>query len=124
MPSYQNHEDPIYCPAPVPTRIDALKARQRQNIIDMIVELMHEYTILPTEIAEAFFSTWLAADPATHKRPRLVAPNRLAPKYRNPATGETWAGRGKLPTWLAKAEQQGLQRESFLIFPTKIPIER
>lgn len=25
----------------------------------------------------------------------------VAPKYRDPATGSTWTGRGKAPTWIA-----------------------
>ena len=36
--------------------------------------------------------------------------NKVAPKYRNPATGETWTGRGKPPKWI-----QGQEREQFLI---------
>ncbi|MBP8820971.1 MAG: H-NS histone family protein [Brachymonas sp.] len=35
---------------------------------------------------------------------------KVAPKYRNPATGETWTGRGKPPKWI-----QGQNRDSFLI---------
>jgi len=26
---------------------------------------------------------------------------KVAPKYKNPATGETWTGRGKAPKWIA-----------------------
>jgi DNA-binding protein H-NS len=33
-----------------------------------------------------------------------------APKYRDPATGATWTGRGKPPNWI-----NGKVRESFLI---------
>jgi DNA-binding protein H-NS len=33
-----------------------------------------------------------------------------APKYRDPATGATWTGRGKPPNWI-----NGKDRESFLI---------
>lgn len=33
-------------------------------------------------------------------------------KYRNPATGETWSGMGKAPSWIATARKP---RESFLI---------
>ncbi|QPS09602.1 H-NS histone family protein [Delftia acidovorans] len=33
-----------------------------------------------------------------------------APKYRDPATGVTWTGRGKPPNWI-----NGKDRESFLI---------
>ena len=35
---------------------------------------------------------------------------KVAPKYRNPATGETWTGRGKATKWIADQE-----REKFLI---------
>jgi len=34
----------------------------------------------------------------------------VAAKYRNPATGETWTGRGKPPKWIADKE-----RDQFLI---------
>ena len=36
-----------------------------------------------------------------------------AAKYRNPETGETWSGRGRMPNWLALAEGQGRHREEF-----------
>jgi DNA-binding protein H-NS len=36
-----------------------------------------------------------------------------AAKYRNPETGETWSGRGRMPKWLAPAEGQGRGREEF-----------
>lgn len=28
------------------------------------------------------------------------AGTKVAPKYRNPSTGETWTGRGKAPKWI------------------------
>jgi DNA-binding protein H-NS len=34
-------------------------------------------------------------------------------KYRNPETGETWSGRGRMPKWMALAEQQGRSRDEF-----------
>lgn len=34
----------------------------------------------------------------------------VAPKYRDPATGATWTGRGKAPRWI-----QGQDREKFAI---------
>jgi DNA-binding protein H-NS len=33
----------------------------------------------------------------------------LPPKYRNPKTGQTWSGRGRVPAWIGK------HRERFLI---------
>ncbi len=35
---------------------------------------------------------------------------KVAPKYRDPATGKTWTGRGRAPTWL-----EGKDKEKFLI---------
>lgn len=35
---------------------------------------------------------------------------KVAPKYRNPETNETWTGRGKAPKWI-----QGQDREQFAI---------
>ncbi|QXL85625.1 H-NS family nucleoid-associated regulatory protein [Comamonas sp. NLF-1-9] len=36
--------------------------------------------------------------------------SKVAPKYRNPATGQTWTGRGKPPKWI-----QGQDRTQFAI---------
>ena len=38
------------------------------------------------------------------------AGSKVAPKYRDPATGATWTGRGKPPKWIA-----GKDRETFAI---------
>ena len=50
---------------------------------------------------------------ASGRAPRGTASSRgskVAPKYRNPATGETWTGRGKAPKWIADQD-----RSQFLI---------
>jgi DNA-binding protein H-NS len=40
---------------------------------------------------------------------------KVAPKYRGPG-GETWAGRGAMPRWMAAAiKKEGKKREDFLI---------
>src|SRR5215217_221280 len=39
---------------------------------------------------------------------------KVAPKYRGP-DGETWAGRGATPKWLAALMKQGRKRDEFLI---------
>lgn len=41
--------------------------------------------------------------------------SKVAPKYRDPASGDTWSGRGRLPRWLADAEAAGKSRDQFLI---------
>jgi DNA-binding protein H-NS len=39
---------------------------------------------------------------------------KVAAKYRGPG-GETWAGRGAVPRWMAAAIKEGKTREDFLI---------
>lgn len=41
---------------------------------------------------------------------------KVAPKYRNPQNpSQTWAGRGRQPTWLVAALKKGRKLESFRI---------
>lgn len=39
----------------------------------------------------------------------------VAAKYRNPATGESWSGRGRSPKWLVEELAKGRSKEAFLI---------
>lgn len=39
----------------------------------------------------------------------------VAAKYKNPATGETWTGRGRAPKWLADEMAKGKSKDAFLI---------
>ena len=45
------------------------------------------------------------------RKKSAIAGIKVAPKYRNPATGETWTGRGKAPKWI----QDTSNRDAFLI---------
>jgi DNA-binding protein H-NS len=49
-----------------------------------------------------------ATSPAAAKQPKPGGYVRgpQAPKYRDPATGATWSGRGKAPAWLAGAKDR------------------
>jgi DNA-binding protein H-NS len=40
---------------------------------------------------------------------------KVAPKYRNPKTGETWSGRGAMAGWMTAAIKAGKKKDSFLI---------
>lgn len=50
---------------------------------------------------------------------KSVAPKRsgakVAPKYRNAATGDTWSGRGLQPNWLKQALASGKSISDFAI---------
>lgn len=48
--------------------------------------------------------------PASGRARSATAGSKVAPKYRDPATGQTWTGRGKAPKWI-----QNANREQFVI---------
>jgi DNA-binding protein H-NS len=54
---------------------------------------------------------------ATAPAPRRAAGsgNKVAPKYRDPATGATWSGRGLKPRWLEAALAAGRSITDFAI---------
>lgn len=51
-----------------------------------------------------------SADLFSRKAGSRSVGGKVAPKYRNPSTGETWTGRGKAPKWI-----DGRDRSNFLI---------
>ena len=77
--------------------IEALKKKQRAERIKTIREDVARFDIT----AEDIFGTGRARTRKTTKAPI---------KYRDPATGNTWSGRGREPNWLA-----GRNREDFLV---------
>lgn len=76
----------------------------RAEAIAKIRELMAEYGLTATDIAARVTS----AKPAK-------SGGKVAPKYRNPATGETWSGRGLQPKWLKQALADGRQLTDFAL---------
>jgi DNA-binding protein H-NS len=46
---------------------------------------------------------------------KTKATTAVAAKYRNPATGESWSGRGRAPRWLAEEMAKGRSKDEFLI---------
>lgn len=51
----------------------------------------------------------LRPKPARHVR------SKVAPKYKDPESGQTWAGRGLQPRWLREAIASGKSASDFLI---------
>ena len=49
------------------------------------------------------------------RKPSASAGKKVAPKYRNPATGDTWTGRGLKPKWLVAALNSGRSLSEFAL---------
>lgn len=48
----------------------------------------------------------LTVDDIFGARTKKAQTAKVAPKYKNPETGETWTGRGKPPKWIAGKEDR------------------
>lgn len=82
------------------------EARQRENqeAVDKVRALVAEFELTADDIFGSQRKSGKSG------KPSASAGTKVAPKYRNPATGDTWTGRGKPPKWIADKS-----REQYLI---------
>ena len=78
-------------------------ARQREvsDAVSRVRALVAEYGLTSHDVFPAGRAAKSAGTKSTGK---------VAPKYRDPATGQTWTGRGKAPKWI-----DGKDRAAFTI---------
>jgi DNA-binding protein H-NS len=90
-------------------KIDALRAESKGKGIEQIKTIMDELGITASDLGfyDVDHLPQGKQGPRTFKQRKAAAP--IEPKYRDPATGNTWSGRGKPPRWL-----QG-DRDAYLI---------
>lgn len=89
--------------------------QKREQLEQQIKDARNQELTAAVEKVRALVSEYsLTSDdvfpPARGKKPG-TAGSKVAPKYKNPETGDTWTGRGKAPKWIASAED----REKFAI---------
>ena len=82
-------------------QIAQTKDRERADAIAKVKSLMAEYGLTLAD---------LSMRPA-----KVVKTSKVAVKYRNKATGETWSGRGLQPKWLKAAITAGAKLEDFSV---------
>ena len=76
-------------------QIKALRKSERLEVIAKVREMIAAFDI--------------SAEELSGKKAKVVR-GKVAPKYRDPASGKTWTGRGRAPRWL-----DGRNPEDFLI---------
>lgn len=84
--------------------IEKTRNQDRDDAITKVRALMSEYGLTP-------------ADLSVKRSPKARAGkgNKVAPKFRDTATGETWSGRGLQPKWLKAALASGRKLSDFTI---------
>ena len=90
----------------------ALKSKSHDKVLAQIVSLAKDAGLSAADIAKALSAgkpAKAAKAPKAAKKGALAG-KKVAPKYRDSATGQTWTGRGKAPKWI-----EGKDRNQFVI---------
>jgi len=80
-------------------QIEQARKRETADAVARVRALMQEFHLSPSDIF-----------PSGRKARAKGMGMKVKPKFRDPATGQTWTGRGKAPKWIA-----GRDRAAFLI---------
>ncbi|WP_077038242.1 H-NS family nucleoid-associated regulatory protein [Pelomonas sp. KK5] len=82
-------------------QIAETKDRERSEAVSKVKSLMSEYGLTIADLSM--------------RTAKVVKTSKVAAKYRNKATGETWSGRGLQPKWLKAAITGGAKLEDFMV---------
>ncbi len=80
-------------------QIAQTKERERADAIAKVKALMTEYGLTLADLSM--------------RQAKVSKTSKVAAKYRNQATGETWSGRGLQPKWLKAAIAGGAKLDDF-----------
>ena len=75
--------------AALAVQVEEARKREIADAVARVRQIVNEYDLTETDVFPA------GRRAAT---PRMAG--KVAPKYRDPATGQTWTGRGKPPKWI------------------------
>lgn len=93
---------------------DARRA-ETSNVVAKIKSMMDEFGITVADLRDAKPAKAKKGAAGTGKTKKSGKGGSVAPKYRNPASGETWTGRGRQPVWVREFVEKGGALESLLI---------
>ncbi|HOX67897.1 MAG: H-NS histone family protein [Rhizobacter sp.] len=85
--------------------IESTRKQEHANAIEKVRALMQEYGLTISDISNK----------APVRAASSTKGGKVAAKYRNKATGETWSGRGLQPKWLKAALSAGHQLSEFTV---------
>ena len=90
--------------AELDSKIEHLRKSARSDAIAQVKQIMADNGLTVEDITSGKVRAASAAKGG-----------KIAPKYRNSETGETWTGRGLKPKWIENAIASGKKLEDFLI---------
>jgi DNA-binding protein H-NS len=84
--------------------IERTRQQERGDAVAKVRALMEEHGLTLADLSNR-----------NSPKPRPGKGNKVAAKYRNTATGETWSGRGLQPKWLKAALGAGHKLSEFAL---------
>ncbi len=87
-------------------QIEDARREERADVISKIHAMMAEHDIRISD---------LGGRPGKRKSSASTAGRKLPAKYRDPATGDSWTGRGIRPKWLQAKLESGRKLEDFAV---------
>ena len=90
----------------VDDRLNLLHKEESEKAINQVRQMVATYGLTAADV----FGRGRGGGAALGARAGVGTGAKVAPKYRDPATGLTWTGRGKAPKWI-----NGQDRDAFLI---------
>lgn len=93
--------------AEIEKKIADVQREERAAAINKVRNMMAEFGLTAADIA--------GKAPATRSTGGGRSTGKVAAKYRNAQTGESWTGRGLQPKWLKKALADGAKLEDFAL---------
>ena len=85
--------------------IESTRKEELANAIAQVKSLMLEYGLTVADFSVR----------SSTRAPSAAKGGKVAAKYRNSATGESWSGRGLQPKWLKAALASGRQLSDFAV---------
>ena len=86
---------------------------ERFEIIASVKDSIAKFGLTAYELG--FTATAKKSTTKGSKPQALGKSGSVKPKYRDPKTGTTWTGRGRMPLWMASSISGGKQKEDYLI---------
>ena len=93
MPSYK---DLLAQRQALDAQIESARQTELSTAISRVREMVNEFGLTADDV----FPSGKGRGPSANKGSKVAA------KYRDPATGATWTGRGKAPKWIADQDRE------------------
>jgi DNA-binding protein H-NS len=88
-------------------QIEQTKHQERGAAVEKVRALMAEYGLTVADLGKS--------SPAKSAKKTKTGGTKVAAKYRNASTGESWSGRGLQPRWLKAALASGRKISDFAV---------